>query len=132
MESGGPIRLGPAYSNSKSKRHLDEASGLSAEERKEVGILKAIGWETSDILQMKFREGLAVSLTAFLLGVILAYCHVFFASSFIFAPILKGWSTLYPRFKLAPIINFGHVAAIFFLTVVPYTVTTIIPCDHRP
>ena len=31
------------------------------------------------------------------------------------------------QFKLAPIINFGHVAAIFFLTVVPYTVTTIIP-----
>jgi hypothetical protein len=105
----------------------DKATGLSAEERKEIGILKAIGWETSDILLMKFWEGLAVSLTAFLLGVILAYCHVFFASSFIFAPVLKGWSTLYPQFKLAPIINFGHVAAIFFLTVVPYTVTTIIP-----
>ena len=105
----------------------DKATGLSAEERKEIGILKAIGWETSDILQMKFWEGLAISLTAFLLGVILAYCHVFFASSFIFAPVLKGWSTLYPQFKLAPIINFGHVAAIFFLTVVPYTVTTIIP-----
>ena len=105
----------------------DKATGLSAEERKEIGILKAVGWETSDVLQMKFWEGLAVSLTAFLLGIILAYAHVFFASSFIFAPVLKGWSTLYPAFRLVPFVNFGHVAAIFFLTVVPYTVTTIIP-----
>lgn len=105
----------------------DKATGLSAEERKEIGILKAVGWETSDVLQMKFWEGLAVSFTAFLLGIILAYAHVFFASSFIFAPVLKGWSTLYPTFRLVPFVNFGHVAAIFFLTVVPYTVTTIIP-----
>lgn len=105
----------------------DKATGLSAEERKEIGILKAVGWETSDILRMKFWEGLTVSLTAFLLGMVLAYAHVFFASSFLFAPVLKGWSTLYPTFRLVPFVNFGHVSAIFFLTVVPYTVTTIIP-----
>ncbi len=105
----------------------DKATGLSAEERREIGILKAVGWETSDVLQMKFWEGSAISLTAFLLGMILAYAHVFFASSFLFAPVLKGWSTLYPQFRLVPYVNFGHVAAIFFLTVVPYTVTTIVP-----
>jgi ABC-type lipoprotein release transport system permease subunit len=43
----------------------DKASGLSAEERREMGILKSIGWETADILLLKFWEGIAVSLTAF-------------------------------------------------------------------
>jgi ABC-type lipoprotein release transport system permease subunit len=105
----------------------DKATGLSTEERKEIGILKAIGWETSDILLMKFWEGLAISLTAFLLGVILGYMHVFLGSTILFLPVLKGWSTLYPQFKLTPYINPGHLAAIFFLTVVPYTITTIIP-----
>lgn len=105
----------------------DKATGLSAEERKEIGILKAIGWETSDVLMMKFWEGVSISLTAFLLGVILGYAHVFFTSSILFAPVLKGWSTLYPRFRLTPFINGGHLAAIFFFTVVPYTVATIIP-----
>lgn len=105
----------------------DKATGLSAEERREIGILKAVGWETADVLRMKFWEGLALSLTAFLLGMVLAYIHVFFSSSMLFAPVLKGWSTLYPQFKLIPFVNFGHVAALFFLTVVPYTVTTIIP-----
>ena len=105
----------------------DKATGLSAEERKEIGILKAIGWETSDILMMKFWEGMAISLTAFLLGVILGFCHIFFTSFALFAPILKGWSTIYPQFRLTPFINGGHLAAIFFFTVVPYTITTIIP-----
>ena len=105
----------------------DKASGLSAEERKEIGILKAIGWETSDVLQMKFWEGVAVSLTSFLLGIVFAYFHIFFASSTLFEPVLKGWSVLYPNFRLTPFINAYQVATLFFLTVVPYTVVTIIP-----
>jgi ABC-type lipoprotein release transport system permease subunit len=105
----------------------DKATGLSAEERKEIGILKAIGWETSDILLMKFWEGTAISLSAFLLGIILAYAHVFFTSSALFAPVLKGWSTLYPTFRLTPFVDFRQVATLFFLTVVPYTITTIVP-----
>jgi lipoprotein-releasing system permease protein len=105
----------------------DKASGLSAEERKEIGILKAIGWETSDVLLMKFWEGVAVSLTSFLAGVLLAYVHVFFTDVVLFEPVLKGWSTLYPSFKLVPFISPYQVATLFFLTVVPYTVATIVP-----
>lgn len=105
----------------------DKATGLSAEERREIGILKAIGWETSDILLMKFWEGTAISLTAFLVGTILAYAHIFLTSSALFAPVLKGWSTLYPAFRLTPFLDFGQVATLFLLTVIPYTVTTIVP-----
>jgi ABC-type lipoprotein release transport system permease subunit len=47
---------------------LEKASGLSADERREVGILKAIGWETGDVIKMKFWEGALISLTAFLVG----------------------------------------------------------------
>ena len=105
----------------------DKASGLSLEERREIGILKAIGWETSDVLLMKFWEGMAVSLSSFLAGVIFAYIHVFFASSMLFEPVLKGWAVLYPRFRTVPFIDASQIIALFFLTVVPYTVATIIP-----
>jgi lipoprotein-releasing system permease protein len=105
----------------------DKASGLSAEERKEIGILKAIGWETSDVLLMKFWEGTVVSLSSFLAGVLLAYIHVFFTDVVLFEPVLKGWSTLYPTFRLVPYVSAYQVATLFFLTVVPYTVSTIIP-----
>lgn len=105
----------------------DKATGLSAEERKEIGILKAMGWETSDVLLMKGWEGIVISLSAFLSGVLLAYLHIFLTSSALFEPALKGWSVLYPEFKLTPYLNAYHVATLFFLTVIPYTVTTIVP-----
>jgi len=105
----------------------DKATGLSAEERKEIGILKSIGWETSDVLLLKFWEGVVISLSAFLMGVIIAYCHVFFFSASLFEHALKGWAVLYPRFRLVPAIDPYELAILFFLTVVPYTTSTIIP-----
>ena len=44
----------------------DKATGLSAEERREIGILKSIGWETGDVLLFKTWEGIVISLTPFL------------------------------------------------------------------
>jgi ABC-type lipoprotein release transport system permease subunit len=105
----------------------DKASGLSAEEKKEIGILKAIGWETSDVLLMKFWEGTMISLSSFLAGLLLAYLHVFFTPVVLFEPVLKGWSILYPEFRLVPFVDPYQVATLFFLTVVPYTAATIIP-----
>lgn len=105
----------------------DKAAGLSAEERREIGILKAIGWETSDVLQLKFWEGLTVSLTAFFLGTIFAYVHVFLSAAPLFSPVIKGWSILYPNFRLTPFLSIFQIAVLFFFTVVPYTVATIIP-----
>ncbi len=105
----------------------DKASGLSAEERREIGILKSIGWETGDILFLKFWEGIVVSLTAFLVGTILAYGHVFIFSAPLFAQAMKGWSVLYPEFRLTPLIDAYQLSILFFLTVLPYTVATIIP-----
>ncbi len=105
----------------------DKATGLSAEERREIGILKSIGWETSDVLLLKFYEGIVVSLTAFLAGSILAYVQVFFFGDRLFGRILKGWSVLYPRFNPVPAVDMGQVAVLFFLTVLPYAVATVLP-----
>jgi|SRR6185369_5116135 len=105
----------------------DKSSGLSAEERKEIGILKSIGWNTPDILLLKFWEGIAISLSAFMVGSILAYLHVFLFSAPFFASALKGWSVLYPEFRLVPAINAYQLAILFFLSVFPYTAATILP-----
>jgi ABC-type lipoprotein release transport system permease subunit len=105
----------------------DKATGLSVEEKREIGILKALGWETSDVLLMKSWEGGVVSLSSFLSGVLLAYLHIFLPSSAVFEPALKGWSVLYPDFTLTPFLGAYQVATLFFLTVIPYTVATIVP-----
>jgi lipoprotein-releasing system permease protein len=105
----------------------DKATGLSAEEKREIGILKAIGWETSDILEMKFWEGLVISLTSFLCGILLAYIHVYFFGATLFGPALKGWSVIYPDFRLTPYINAYQIITLMALTVIPYIASTIIP-----
>lgn len=105
----------------------DRASGLSGEERREIGILKSIGWETGDVLRMKFWEGAILSLVAFFLGYLLAYVHVFYLSAALFEPVLKGWAVLYPSFRPTPFVDGLQVATLFFFTVFPYTVATIVP-----
>jgi len=105
----------------------DKATGLSAEERREIGILKGVGWDTSDILMIKFWEGAVISLTAFLLGVCAAYVHTFMASAPLFEHALKGWGTLYPAFRLKPTVDAYQLAILFSLTVLPYSFVCLIP-----
>lgn len=105
----------------------DKATGLSAEERREIGILKAIGWETADVLRMKLWEGALVSLGSTLAGCLGAYAHVFFASSVLFKPVLMGWSVLYPEFKLVPYVEAYSLFVVIFLAVVPYSIATVVP-----
>ena len=105
----------------------DKASGLSAEERREIGVLKAIGWETSDVMAMKLWEGLLISVFAFLLGYLAAYLHVFGFAAALFGPVLKGWSVLYPDFQLSPHVDVFQVFTLFFLTVFPYALATVVP-----
>ena len=105
----------------------DKATGISAEEKQEIGILKAIGWDTSDVLALKFWEGLIIAMTSFLAGIIAGFVHVFFFDASILAPVIKGWSVLFPNFHLTPHIDAYQVFIMGFLTVTPYVASTIIP-----
>lgn len=105
----------------------DKASGLSPEERREIGILKILGWETADILAVRFWEGFVVSGLAFVIGCSLAYIHIVFFDASLFRPILVGWSVIYPSFQLVPKILVENFLLIFCLSVLPYLAATVIP-----
>lgn len=105
----------------------DKATGLSSEERQEIGILKAVGWDTADILLLKFWEGMAVALVSFLVGICLAMIHVFVFDAPLLSAVIKGWSVLFPKFALTPYIDFYQVAILAFLTIAPYVASTVIP-----
>ncbi len=105
----------------------DKATGLSAEERREIGVLKAIGWDSSDIMEMKFWEGLVLSSLAYLTGTITGFVHVFMLGAPLLESALKGWSVLFPSLKLRPVIEVYQLMVLLFLTVVPYMAATIAP-----
>ena len=84
-------------------------------------------WETADVIRLKFWEGALLSLSAFLLGYLTAYAHVFYFSAALFEPVLKGWAVLYPDFNPIPAVDGLQIATLFFFTVFPYTLATIVP-----
>jgi ABC-type lipoprotein release transport system permease subunit len=104
-----------------------KAAGLSANERREIGILKAIGWDTADVLQMKLWEGLLISGVAFLAGYVAAHIHVFHFGASLIAPVLKGWATLYPQFALTPSVDGLQLLSLAVLAILPYTLATLVP-----
>ncbi|NOZ58345.1 MAG: ABC transporter permease [Euryarchaeota archaeon] len=105
----------------------DRASGLSAEEKREIGILKALGWSTGDVLEMRTYEGVLLALNSYLLGIILAYLHVYQLGAPLLKPVLLGWSTLYPSFELMPALSVEDLLLIFMVSVVPFLAAVVVP-----
>ena len=105
----------------------DKATGISAEEKREIGILKAIGWGTGDVLELKFWEGIVISVTSLLFGLILAFVHVFVFDASLFASVVHGWSVLFPKFRVTPDVDLYQIFVLASLTVVPYVASTIFP-----
>jgi len=105
----------------------DKASGLSSEEKKEIGILKAVGWKIDNILKEKFYEAFVISFLSFITAFCLSLFYVFFMNAPILRNIFIGYSTLKPDFILPFSFNFQTFSIIFFLTVPIYIAATIIP-----
>jgi hypothetical protein len=106
---------------------LQKATGLSAEERYEIWVLKAVGWDAFDVIVSKIWEGVLISLTAFLVGGTLAYWHVFSASYLLLEPLLMGWSTLKPTLHLIPFVDGLQLLLLCLYAVVPYALATTVP-----
>lgn len=105
----------------------DKASGLSSEEKREIGILKAIGWKIDDILKEKFYEAFIISFLSFLLAITLALFFVYILEAPLIRDIFIGYARLKPSFQLPFIFDFQTVFLLFFLTIPLYLAAIIIP-----
>lgn len=106
---------------------FERSSGLSSEERREVGILKALGWGMDEIISQKFYEGMVISLSAFFCGVALALFFVYGLQAPVLRDVFMGYSSLKPPFILPFSVDIGILSLLFFLTVPIYLAAIIFP-----
>jgi ABC-type lipoprotein release transport system permease subunit len=105
----------------------DRASGLAPDEKKEIAILKAVGWSNSDVLWAKLYESLLVGATATALGLVLAYAWVFPFGAPGLRAAIAGWSVLYPEGALTPEVDFAQLLAITCAVLGPFVALSIVP-----
>jgi ABC-type lipoprotein release transport system permease subunit len=105
----------------------DRASGLGPDERKEIAVLKAVGWSTSDVLWAKLFESLLVGASATALGLLLGYAWIFWLGAPGLRPALVGWSVLYPRAALTPAVDLAQLLGISLAVMGPFALLSVVP-----
>jgi ABC-type lipoprotein release transport system permease subunit len=105
----------------------DRASGIGGDERREIAILKAIGWSTSDVLWAKLFEAIIVGAVATALGLLIGYAWVFWFGAPGLRPALVGWSVLYPRAALTPMVDVAQLVGISLAVLGPFVLLSIVP-----
>lgn len=105
----------------------DRASGLDSTQKREIGILKALGWQTKEILYEKFYEAFILSFVAFIVALILALFFVYTLQAPLLRDIFMGYARLKPAFDLPFYLDTATLFLLFMLSVPLYIASIIVP-----
>ncbi len=96
-------------------------------ERKEIAILRAVGWSIKDVLTLKFLENIFLVLFAFILGSTLAYIFVFILDAPLLKNIFLGGANLKNFAKFTPVVDYAVLSTIFIIFAVTFLASVLIP-----
>lgn len=102
-------------------------SMINSSDKKEIGILKAVGWSIKDIIKLKILENFIVAFCSFLIGFILAYFYVFFLNAPYLTNIFIGFENIQNEIIYTANINFAQIFTLFIFFMIPFLSAVLIP-----
>ncbi len=102
-------------------------SMVGSAERREIALLRAVGWSIKDVIRLKLSESLTVALLAFGIGVIAAYLYVFLFQAPLLRAIFLGFGNLPSEVRFTPVIDIGMLVSLFLFFIVPFLSAILIP-----
>ena len=102
-------------------------SMIQSSDKKEIGILRALGWSIKDVIILKVTESFMVALGAFLLGFILAYLYVFSFNAPLLSSIFFGNANLSAEISFHKSIDFSLLSLLFLFYILPFMAAVLIP-----
>jgi ABC-type lipoprotein release transport system permease subunit len=103
-----------------------EANGANTRLNREIGILKATGWSTTNIIEMKVFENAMIATAATLGGMVLGLGYLLAGAPGIKAYFL-GWAVIYPDMEIPVHVTGATAGLIAAIGIFPFLVATIIP-----
>ncbi len=103
------------------------ASQVYSQEKRAIGILRALGWSIRDVLTLKIYETLSVVFASFVLGASLAYGYVFLLGAPLLRQIFLGSGMGESAPPLVPVLDFSILTSIFLLYAVSFLAAVLIP-----
>ncbi len=102
-------------------------SMINSSDKKEIAILRAVGWSIKDVIKLKLTESLTIAILAFFTGTIAAYIYVFYFGAPILKNIFIGFGNLTADINFTPVINIADVVSLFLIFIIPFTASILIP-----
>ncbi len=102
------------------------ASQVYSQEKRFIGILRAVGWSIKDILNLKLAETFIIIISSFTIATVMAYFYVFSLKAPILREIFLGASKS-RDIILVPILDFSTLTSIFLLYAISFICAVLIP-----
>jgi len=103
-----------------------QTAHISVDMSKEIGILKATGWLTSDIIIMRMMESLVIGLTGTSVGILIGFIYGLMGTPGISGYCI-GCASIYPKFPVPVHCDIQSLLILSIMGVVPIMVISALP-----